>query len=74
MFFKRPHEGMKIHLKPLFISAKVDRGETINLMPDFLLGKIGKFDTDLRLYNTVLSNYEGKIIQTMRVIQVDITT
>lgn len=44
-FFKRPHEGMESHLKPLFIRAKVedttvnkilvDEGAAVNLMPHF---------------------------------------
>ncbi|MCI38536.1 hypothetical protein A2U01_0059764, partial [Trifolium medium] len=50
--FERPDEGMKSHLKPLFIQAKVnnvgvnkvliDGGAAVNLMPEFLLRKIGK--------------------------------
>ena len=69
-FFERPHEGMKSHLKLLFIRTKVDtttvnkilvdRGAAVNLIPHYLLGKIGKFDTDLRRHNMVLTNYEGK--------------
>lgn len=65
-FFERPHEGMKSNLKPLFIREKVenatvnkilvDRGADVNLMPR-LLGKIGKFDTNFRPHNMVLSNY-----------------
>lgn len=71
---------MKSHLKPLFIRENedntivnkilVDGGAVVNLMPHFLLGKIGKFDTDLRPHNKVLSNYNGKIGQTMGVIHV----
>lgn len=51
----------------------VDGGAAVNLMLHILLAKIGKFDTDLRLHNMVLSNYKGKTGQAMRVIQVDIT-
>lgn len=71
--FKRLDLGMQQHLKPLFIWAKVENvgvnkvlvygGATINLMPHSLLKKIGKYDTNLRPYNTVLSNYEGKIVK-----------
>lgn len=78
VFFERPHKGMKSHFKPLFIRAKVEKaavnkilvdGEVaVNLMPHFLLEKIGKFDIDLRPHNTVLSNYKGKTGQTMRAI------
>lgn len=69
-FFESPHKGMKSHMKPLFIRAKienttvnkilVDGGTSVNFMPHFLLGKIGKFDTNLRPHNMILSNYEGK--------------
>jgi hypothetical protein len=80
--FEKPHEGMKNHLKPLFIRAKInnvgvnkvliDGGATVNLMPHSLLRKIGKFDTDLHTHNIVLSNYEGKTGHLMSVIQVDV--
>lgn len=83
MFFERPYEGMKNHLKPLFIRSKVDNttvdkilidgGVVVNLMPQFLLRKIGKYDTDLRPHDMVLSNYEGKIGHTLGVIHVDVT-
>lgn len=82
-FFERPHEGMKNHLRPLFIMAKlenttvkkilVDGGAAVNLMPHFLPEKIGKYDTDLWPHNMVLSSYEGNTGQTMGVIQVDVT-
>lgn len=74
---------MKIHLNPLFIRAKienigtnkvlVDGGATVNLVPRSIMHKISKADTDLRPHNMVLSNYEGKIGTTMRVIQVVMT-
>lgn len=51
----------------------VDGGAVVNLMPHFLLVKIGKFDIDLRHHNMVFSNYEGKTGQTTGVIQMDIT-
>ena len=81
--FERPHQGMHSHLKPLYIRAKVgqvgvnkvlvDGGAAVNLMPQFMLKKIGMFDTDVKPHNMVLSNYEGKIGQTLGVIQVDLT-
>lgn len=81
-FFERLHVGMKNHIKPIFIWAKVknttinkilvDGGAAVNLMPHFMLEKIGKYDTDLRPHNRVLSNYEWKNGQTMGVIQVDV--
>ncbi|KAK2450394.1 hypothetical protein QL285_009513 [Trifolium repens] len=68
--FERPDLGMKNHLKPLFIRAKVegvginkvliDGGAAVNLMPLSMLPKIGKYDYDLSAHNIVLSNYEGK--------------
>lgn len=76
--FERSDEGMRQHLKPLFVRAKVekvyvdkvlvDRGAKMNLMSDFLLMRIGKFDTDLRPRNMVLSNYEGKTSYSLGVI------
>lgn len=74
---------MKIHLKPLFIRGKVedagvnkvlvDGGEEVNLMPEFMLKRIGKFDTDLKPHNMVLLNYNGKIGHTLGIIQVGLT-
>ncbi|XP_050876896.1 uncharacterized protein LOC127080626 [Lathyrus oleraceus] len=82
-FFERHDKAMKNHLKPFFIREKVenvginkilvDGGATVNLMPHFMLKKIGKFDTDIKPHNMVLSNYEGKIGHTLGVIQVDLT-
>lgn len=74
---------MKHHLKSLFIWAKVngvginkvliDLATKINLTPHSSLRKIGKYETDLRLHNMVMSNYEGKTSKYLKVIQVDIT-
>lgn len=82
-FFERPDEAMKNHLKPLFIRGKVenvginkilvDGGVKVNLMPHFMLKKIGKDNTNTKPHNMVLSNYEGKVGTTMGVIQVDLT-
>lgn len=38
-----------------------------------MLKRIGKFDTDSRPHNMVLSNYERKIDHTLGVIQLDLT-
>lgn len=69
---------MKNHLKSLFIRGKVedvgvdkilvDGGAAVNLISQFMLKRIGKFDTDLKPHNMVLSNYEGKISHTLGVI------
>ncbi|WJX39866.1 hypothetical protein P8452_27373 [Trifolium repens] len=65
--FERPDLGMKNHLKPLFIRAKVegvginkvliDGGAAVNLMPLSMLPKIGKYDCDLSAHNIVLSTH-----------------
>ncbi|WJX12400.1 hypothetical protein P8452_02908 [Trifolium repens] len=80
--FERPDEGMKSHLKPLFIQAKVnnvginkvliDGGAAVNLMPEFLLRKIGKYLVDLHPHNIVLSNYEGETGFSLGAIQLDV--
>ena len=59
-----PDEDMKKHLKPLFIQAKinnvgvnkvlVDGGAAVNLLPQSLLKKIGKTESDLKTHNVVL--------------------
>jgi hypothetical protein len=74
---------MKNHLKPLFIRAKVEKhgvnkvlvdgGAAVNLMPRFMLKRIGMQDSDVRPHNMVLSNYEGKVGKTLGVIQVNLT-
>lgn len=80
--FERLYLGMQQHLKPFFIRAKfenvgvnkvlVDGWATINLMPNSWLKKIGKYDTDLKSHNTILSNYKGKISHYLGVLQVNI--
>ncbi|XP_050915465.1 uncharacterized protein LOC127130515 [Lathyrus oleraceus] len=82
-FFERPDDSMKAHLKPLFIKGKVenigvnkilvDGGAAVNLMPHFMLKRIGKDDSDAKPHNMVLSNYEGKVGTTIGVIQVNLT-
>ncbi|XP_050875637.1 uncharacterized protein LOC127079271 [Lathyrus oleraceus] len=82
-FSKRPDEATKNHLKSLLIRVKVDNvginkilvdgGAVVNLMPHFILKKIGKFDTDLKPHNMVFLNYEENIGHTLGVIQVDLT-
>lgn len=77
-FFERLYESMKIHLKPLFIRGKVgnvgvnkilvDDGVEVNLMPHYMLKRIGKDETDTRPHNMVMSNYEEKVGTTMGVI------
>lgn len=81
--FKRPNEAMKRHLKPIFITGKiedvpinkilVDCGITVNLISHYTLRKIGKYDTDAKPHNMVLSNYDGKVGSTLGVIQVELT-
>ncbi|XP_050892551.1 uncharacterized protein LOC127098090 [Lathyrus oleraceus] len=74
---------MKSHLRSLLIRAKVegvtinkvlvDCGATINIMQHHILKKIGKYDTDVRSNNIVLSDYGGKTKSTMGVIMVNVT-
>lgn len=81
-FFEKPTPGMKNHLKPLLIRAKVegvavnkvlvDCGATVNIMPHHLLKKIGRYDTDIRSHNVVLSDYGGKTTHTMGVVQFNV--
>lgn len=83
VFFERPDEAMKSHLKPIFIIGKiedvpinkilVDYGATVNLMLHHMLRKIGKYDTDAKSHNMVLSNYDGKVGFSLGVIQVELT-
>jgi hypothetical protein len=80
--FERPDEGMKNHLKPLFIQTKVNDvginkvlingGAAVNLMPEFLLSKIGKFSSDLHPHYIVLSDYEGETGCSLGAIQVEV--
>lgn len=82
-FFERPDKVMKSHLKPFFITGKiedvpinkilVDCGAIVNFIPHHILRKIGKYDTDAEPHNMVLSNYEGKVNSTLGVIQVELT-
>ncbi|XP_050908094.1 uncharacterized protein LOC127121688 [Lathyrus oleraceus] len=82
-FFERPDEAMKSHLKPLSITKKVedipinkilmDCGATVNLILHHMLRKIGKYDTDAKPHDMVLSNYKGKVGSTLGVIQVELT-
>src|ERR1051325_2367350 len=82
-FFEHPEPAMKNHFKPLFIRAKagahgvnkvlVDGGAAVNLMPQFMLKKLGIQESDVKPHNMVLSNYEGKVGQTLGVVQVELT-
>lgn len=69
LVFEKSDIGMKSHLKPFFIKAKVDNhgvnkvlvdiGASVNLIPHSLLTNIEKFDNDLKPHTIILSNYEG---------------
>lgn len=50
----------------------VDGGTIVNIMSHSILRKIGKFDTDLRPHNMVLTSYEGKTSASIGIIQVDV--
>ncbi|WP_338309929.1 hypothetical protein, partial [Bradyrhizobium sp. TM233] len=74
---------MKKHLKSLFVWARiegvgvnkvlVDGGAAINLMPKFLLKKIGKSVEDLQPHNMMLTDYEGKTSKSLGMLLVDTT-
>jgi hypothetical protein len=80
--FEKPDVGMKNHLKALFIRAKVnnvgvnkilvDGGAVVNIMPHFMLKKLGLFDTDLHSHNVVLANHEGKTGHSLGVVQLEV--
>lgn len=67
--FKNTNKDMNKHIKSLLVLDKVDEvgvnkvlvddGAAVNLMPHFLLKKIGNMDTYLTPHNMVLSYYEG---------------
>lgn len=81
-FFERPGERLNNNLKPLFIRGNVenvgvnkilvDGRAAVNLMSNYMLKIIGKDDTDTKPHNMVLSNYKGKVVTTIWVIQVDL--
>lgn len=48
-------------------------GAAVNLMPHFMIRGIKMFNTNIKTHNMVFSNYEGKVVQTLGVIQVDLT-
>lgn len=74
-FFERPDQGIKDHLKILYIRARVeqtglnkvlvDRGGAVNLIPQFMLKRIEMFVTNVKPHNMVLSNHEGNIGYTL---------
>ncbi|CAJ2657404.1 unnamed protein product [Trifolium pratense] len=80
--FEKPDLGMQNHLKALFIRAKVnnvginkvlvDGGAVVNIMPHFMLKKLGLYDTDLHSHNVVLANYEGKTGHSLGAVQLEV--
>jgi hypothetical protein len=80
--FEKLNPHMKSHLKPLFIQAKVndvgvnkvlvDGGAAVNLLPQFLLKKIGLSEFDLKPHNVILSNYEGKSGSSFGAVEIDL--
>ncbi|PNX81480.1 hypothetical protein L195_g037499, partial [Trifolium pratense] len=71
------------HLKVLFIRAKVndvgvnkvlvDGGAVVNIMPHFMLKKLGLYDTDLHSHSVVLANYEGKTGHSLGAVQLELS-
>jgi len=80
--FELPDVSMRLHLKPLFIQAKingvgvnkvlVDGGATVNMLPQSFLKKIGLFDSDLKPHNVILTNYEGTTENSIGAVEVDL--
>ena len=80
--FERPDHHMQHHLKPLFIQAKindvginkvlVNGGAAVNLLPHFLLKKIGLSDSYLKPHNVDICNYEGKSGSSFGAVEVDL--
>ncbi|CAJ2645042.1 unnamed protein product [Trifolium pratense] len=80
--FEKPDLGIQNHLKALFIRAKVnnvginkvlvDGGAVVNIMPHFMLKKLGLYDTDLHSHNVVLANYEGKTGHSLGAVQLEV--
>ncbi|CAJ2654731.1 unnamed protein product [Trifolium pratense] len=80
--FEKPDLGRQNHLKALFIRAKVnnvginkvlvDGGAVVNIMPHFMLKKLGLYDTDLHSHNVVLANYEGKTGHSLGAVQLEV--
>ena len=70
MFFERPDEVMKSHLRPLYIKVDiagkmvnrvlVDGGAAINLLHESMLVKFGKTVNQLMKANIVVTNFTGK--------------
>ncbi|KAJ1442162.1 Aspartic peptidase domain superfamily [Sesbania bispinosa] len=68
--FDPPNDFMKNHLKPLFLSGRVngyfinqmlvDGGAAINLIPKGSLKKLGKKEEDLFPRNIVITDFNGK--------------
>lgn len=79
--FEKPDASLRMHLKPLFVQARingvgvnkvlVDGGATVNLLPQSFLGKIGLFDSDLKPHNVIVMNYEGTPANSMGAVEVD---
>lgn len=80
--FEMLDASMRLHLKLLFIQAKingvgvnkglVDGGATVNLLPQSFLGKFGLFDSDLKPHNVILTNYEGTAGNSLGAVELDL--
>jgi len=80
--FAKPDHHMKSHLKPLFVQAKINNvginkvlingGAVANLLPQFLLKKIGLSKSDLKPHNVILFNYERKSRSSLGAVEVDL--
>ncbi|KEH17559.1 hypothetical protein MTR_0008s0310 [Medicago truncatula] len=68
--FERPDVSMRLHLKPLFIQAKIN-GIGVNKVLSFLK-KIRLFDSDLKPHNVILTNYEGTMGNSLGAVELDL--
>ncbi|KAJ1413359.1 Aspartic peptidase domain superfamily [Sesbania bispinosa] len=80
--FDPPNGFMKNHLRPLFVSGRVngyfanrmlvDGGAAINTIPKSSLRKLGKTEEDLRPHNIVITDFNGKTSKFEGMIALDI--
>ncbi|KAH7845112.1 hypothetical protein Vadar_032603 [Vaccinium darrowii] len=81
VLFEKPDPLMTQHLRPLYIQGHldgipvshilVDNGSAANLMPRFMLVKLGKGDQDLLPSSTSISDFAGGITTAQEVVWAD---
>ena len=83
IIFEKPKEKSYKHLKGLylkgFINGKpvnrmlVDTGAAVNLMPYFVLRRLGRSSADLIKTNVMLNDFNGQPSEAMGVLNVELT-